>query len=194
MLIYHWPPKLCKFQCISVCRWYTNIPGNCFIEWQRFSYSRSLVHYRNGRPSGFWGYTPRSVRWWQLGAYTNISPNRRMILQRVRQEKDLGVTIDESLNFEHHILEKVKKANQTVGLIRRYFFYLDIQNFRWLFKAMVRPHLLCGQSIWSIREEGHCHHRKCLEGELQRCYLGWRMKLDLPTLPYRRIREDDWSV
>jgi len=37
-------------------------------------------------------------------------------LLKVIQEKDLGVTFDERLTFEHHILEKVKKANQTMAL------------------------------------------------------------------------------
>jgi len=75
--------------------------------------------------------------------------NKRVALQRVSQEKDLGVTFDERLTFEQHILEKVKKANQTMGLNKISFSYLDIQSFRWQFKAMVRPHLEYAQSVWS---------------------------------------------
>ena len=67
--------------------------------------------------------------------------SKRVTLRKVIQEKEVGVTFDERLTFEHHILEKVKKANQTMGLIRRSFSYLDIQSFKWLFKAMVHQHL-----------------------------------------------------
>ena len=40
-------------------------------------------------------------------------------LEHVSAEKDLGVLIDEALNFEDHIMDKVNKANAIVGLIRR---------------------------------------------------------------------------
>jgi len=45
---------------------------------------------------------------------------KRVIFHRVSQDKDLGLTINESLNFEDHIIEYVKKANQTMGLIRSF--------------------------------------------------------------------------
>ena len=41
-------------------------------------------------------------------------------LQRTREEKDLGVIIDEELTFEKHISEKVNLANRNMG-IRRTF-------------------------------------------------------------------------
>ena len=45
---------------------------------------------------------------------------KRVILQRVSQEKNLRITIDETLNFEQII-------NQTIGLISRSFSYLSSQ-------------------------------------------------------------------
>ena len=72
-------------------------------------------------------------------------------MQRVSQEKDLGVTFDERLTFEQHILEKVKKEIQTMGLIRRSYSYLDIQSFIWLFKAMVRHHTLNTCNLFGFR-------------------------------------------
>ncbi len=46
-------------------------------------------------------------------------------LEAVQQEKDLGVIIDEKLNFERHISEKVKTANSMAAIIRRSFQSLD---------------------------------------------------------------------
>ena len=113
-------------------------------------------------------------------------------MQRVSQEKDLGVTFDERLIFEQHILGKIKKANQAMGLIRRSFSYLDIQSLRWLFKAMVHPHLEYAQSVWSpFRKKDIVTienvQRRSLEGL---SYKEGVKKLDLPTLVYRRIRGD----
>ena len=41
------------------------------------------------------------------------------VLEHVSSEKDLGVVSDNTLSFEEHIVNKVKKANSMVGLIRR---------------------------------------------------------------------------
>jgi len=41
------------------------------------------------------------------------------ILEHVEGEKDLGITIDNNLKFTDHINNKVKKANQIMGIIRR---------------------------------------------------------------------------
>ena len=59
-------------------------------------------------------------------------------LQRTREEKDLGVIIDEELTFEKHISEKVNLANRNMGIIRRTFQFLDITTFKYLYKAQVR--------------------------------------------------------
>ena len=39
-------------------------------------------------------------------------------IERVSEEKDIGVTIDEELTFEKHAQEKIKKANSTCAAIR----------------------------------------------------------------------------
>ena len=120
--------------------------------------------------------------------------SKRVIFQRATQEKDLGVTFDERLTFEQDILEKVKRAIQAMGLIRRSFSYLDIQSFRWLFKAMVRPHLEYAQSVCSrfrkdiVTIEGFQRRAtKMLPGLKKLSYKEKLKKLDLPTLVYRRI-------
>ena len=69
-------------------------------------------------------------------------------LRQVRQEKDIGVIVDDELKFENHMQEKVKKANNIVGLIRRTFVHLDEGTFSKLFKALVRPHLEYTYTTW----------------------------------------------
>ena len=61
--------------------------------------------------------------------------------------------MDCNLNFEHHIMETVSKANQMMGLIRRSYVYLDTENFTRLYKAIVRPHLVYANSVWMPRRK-----------------------------------------
>ena len=48
-------------------------------------------------------------------------------LEKVQQEKDLGIITDQHLTFEEHLTTKTNKANQMMGLIRRSFHQLNIQ-------------------------------------------------------------------
>ena len=67
-------------------------------------------------------------------------------LKIVTSEKDLGIVLKDDLSFDEHIAAKVKKATSLVGLIRS-FTHLDINMFRTLFTAIIRPHLEYGAPI-----------------------------------------------
>ena len=58
------------------------------------------------------------------------------------KKKDSGVIVDNKLNFEAHMNEKINKANSVMGLIRCAFTHLDETTFLLLYKALVRPHNL----------------------------------------------------
>ena len=65
-------------------------------------------------------------------------------------EKDLGVLIDDKLNFRSHIKEIVSKANRVLGLIRIGFDCLDKEMFMNLYPVLVRPHLEYCVQVWSL--------------------------------------------
>ena len=71
-------------------------------------------------------------------------------LERTPEEKDLGVTVDETLKFQSHISTSVKKANRKLGFIYRTFTCLDKDMFLNLYKSLVRPHLEYGSTVWSV--------------------------------------------
>ena len=62
-------------------------------------------------------------------------------LEQSDGEKDIGVLVDETISFSTHIQNQINKANSIMGLIRRAYTYLDEQSFKYLFQALVRPHL-----------------------------------------------------
>ena len=118
-------------------------------------------------------------------------------LKSVKQEKDIGIIIDSDLSFGEHISCKVNKANKVMGLIRRTFSYLDNDMFRKLFKALVRPHLEYGSSVWhpnllkDIRTVENVQRRatKMLPGMKHLSYEERLRLLHLPTLAFRRTRD-----
>jgi hypothetical protein len=70
-------------------------------------------------------------------------------LEQSDGEKYIGVLVDETLSFNKHIQNQVNKANSMMGLIRRTHTHLDEQSFKYLFQALVRPHIEYAEAVWS---------------------------------------------
>ena len=130
---------------------------------------------------------------------TTYSPAYHMndrILVNKNELKDLGILIDEHLKFKNHITEKINKANQIMNLIRRTFTYVDKDNFIILYKSLVRPHIEYGNVVWypflkaDINAIENMQRRATrYVPEVSTLEYGARLvKLDLPTLAYRRFR------
>ncbi len=119
-------------------------------------------------------------------------------LETIHEEKDIGVTIEDQLEFEQHICAKVQKANQMNGLLRRSFDHLDATTFLPLYKSLVRTHLDFASSVWKPTKIKHLEMlesvqrraTKQLPGFGHLSYAERLRKLELPTLSYRRIRGD----
>ena len=61
----------------------------------------------------------------------------RMVLGTTDSEKDLGVLVDNELNFSKHVEAHVCKANRILVFIRRSYQYLDSETMRLIFTALV---------------------------------------------------------
>lgn len=138
-----------------------------------------------------------------LGKFENIKHAHNYTLcsndlEHVPDEKDLGVTIDDELNFEEHISRKVRIANGIVGQIRRSFSFLNAETFRRIFVAFVRPHLEYCQAVWSphlrrnidLLESVQIRATKLVDGLSGTDYTERLKRINLPTLAYRRRRGD----
>ena len=69
-------------------------------------------------------------------------------------EKDLGVIIDDSSKFRVHTAAAIKKANRALGMVKKAYTSRDQITISTLYKAMVRPHLEYGNTIWSPFSQG----------------------------------------
>lgn len=121
-----------------------------------------------------------------------------MILERSEGEKDIGVLVDKNLTFTRHMQQQVNKANSIMGLIRRTYTYLDEISFKYLFQALVRPHLEYAEAVWNpylkkyiqIIENVQKRATKQVHTLSKMNYSERLKKLKLPTLKYRRLRGD----
>ena len=138
-----------------------------------------------------------------LGKFENIMYTYRYQicgneLDHVFEEKDLGVTIDFELKFEHHITQQINKANAIMGIIRRSFSFLDGKLFKKLYITFVLPHLEYAQAVWApylvkyvnMLVKVEIRATKLIDGFKNVEYSDRLRRLNLPTLTYRRARGD----
>lgn len=118
-------------------------------------------------------------------------------LRSSTEERDLGVIIDPQLTFSNHIDQITNKANRQLGMIRRTLVIRDARSLLSIYKATVRPILEYASPVWSpwkrkdIDSIEHIQRRftKLVAGTDGLTYEQRLVKLDLPTLAFRRHRE-----
>ena len=63
-------------------------------------------------------------------------------------QKHLGKHLDEKLNFNTHIKEKIAKANKGIGIIHELAHVLPRESLVTIYKSFVRPHIDYGDIIY----------------------------------------------
>ena len=76
-------------------------------------------------------------------------------LQVTTEEKDLGVLIDNKLEFGNHIRVITNKANRMLGMIKIGFTCMDKEIFMNLYPVLVRPLLEYCVQVWSPHKQKH---------------------------------------
>lgn len=133
----------------------------------------------------------------EINAYTLTINNTATVLENITQ-KDIGVTIDNRLEFDSHINAKINKANSMFSLIRRSYKFLNKDMFIPLYKALVRSHLDYANSVWYPYKQKYVDAIEGVQRRATKQIAGLknlsyeeRLKvLKLPTIAYRRIRGD----
>ncbi len=123
-------------------------------------------------------------------------------IQQVQEERDLGVIFQSDLKFGTHISKCVNKANSILGLVKRSFTFMDKEMFLTLHKSLIRPHLEYATAVWSPHLQKDIFMIENVQRRATRLvqeirYLPYEerlKKLGLPTLKYRRTRNDQLQV
>ena len=71
-----------------------------------------------------------------------------VLVKRCFIQKHLGFHLDEKLKFNHHVKQKITKANKGTGVIKRLSNILPRDAFLTIYKSFVRPHLDYGHIIY----------------------------------------------
>ena len=119
-------------------------------------------------------------------------------LESSKQEKDLGVLIDDNLKPKAQCAKAATKANMILGKLIRGCTWRDPANLTKLYKVYVRPHLEYAQSSWSPWLQGdittleQVQHRftRMVSGMGNLTYEERLAKLGLTTLQDRSVRGD----
>ena len=130
--------------------------------------------------------------------YVMKEANEHKVLTKTTCEKDLGVFINNNLNFKDHIKNQVKKARRTAGVIHRNITNKTSDIMVPLFKSMVRPIVEYANPVWSpylkqdikTIENIQKHFTKKIYGMRKKGYHERLKLLKLPSLEYRRLRGD----
>jgi hypothetical protein len=120
------------------------------------------------------------------------------VLNKIDKEKDLGIIIQNNLKTSQQCIEAVKKANRSLGLIKRNIQTKTPEIITRLYKSIVRPHLEYAVQAWSpwLRKDIDAIEKvqksatKMIDGLRQLPYQDRLRKLNLTSLEQRRIRGD----
>ena len=113
-------------------------------------------------------------------------------------EKDLGVYVDNELNFTEHIKCTVRKARNICYMLMRSISYKCPEIMVPLFKSLIRPILEYGNAVWcpnkikdmDFIEDVQRYFTKRIIGMSDLPYEDRLKILNLPSLCYRRVRGD----
>ncbi|MFZ2540120.1 MAG: hypothetical protein WAX04_14670 [Oscillospiraceae bacterium] len=119
-------------------------------------------------------------------------------LERENNINDLGILLDNKLNFSAHIQAKINKAFSMIGLLKRNFRHLNLSSFVTLYKCMVRSHLDYCNSVWAPYKIGDIEDIEKVQKRATKIipalkgltYVERLKRCNLSTLRFRRIRGD----
>ena len=106
------------------------------------------------------------------------------ILEKVQEEKDLGVMVHKAMNGSRQVTEAVKKANRALAQLRRTISNKEIDTVIPIYKATVRPHLEYCIQAWAP------YLKKDINALEQVQHRATKMIPSLRKLPYeQRLKE-----
>ena len=119
-------------------------------------------------------------------------------LENIQEQRDLGVVIDSSLEFETHINKCTQRAYAAWGIVRRTFEKMSPALFTLVYKTFVRPHVEFCPQVWSPYKKFRIKKIEKVQRIATKGVIGMRAleyherleKLQLTSLKERRERGD----
>ena len=106
-----------------------------------------------------------------------------VILQRIQEEKDLGVTISSNLSLDLHVTRIVLKANRMLGLLKRTCpLITNIKVRRTLYLSLVKSQLSYATVVWSPA----CVELRTILERVQRRATRWILRTRTGEMSYKQ--------
>ena len=80
-------------------------------------------------------------------------------VKQVPSQKHFGIYLDTKLNFQEHLNNVLSKVNKTIGLLRNLQALLQRQSLFTVYKALIRPYLDYGDSIYDQTYNDSFHQK-----------------------------------
>ena len=87
---------------------------------------------------------------------------------QVTETKHLGLILQYKLNFEKHLLDKIKKAKKIIGIMKHLNHLLPFKTLNQMYKSLVRPHLNYCDNIYHIPQTMHPQGGITLNSQMER--------------------------
>ena len=85
-------------------------------------------------------------------------------VQKTMIQKHLGLFLDDKLNFNHHLKEKITKVNKGIAILRKLHNTLPRQSLITIYKSFIRPHLDYGDIIYDQpKNESFCQRLESVQ-------------------------------
>ena len=84
-------------------------------------------------------------------------------VKRCSIQKHLGFHLDEKLNFNHHVKEKITKANKGIGVIKKLSNILPRDALLTIYKSFVRLHLDYGDIMYDQPQNESCNKLESIQ-------------------------------
>ena len=73
----------------------------------------------------------------------------RRKLETIEEERDLGVIVRSDMKSSSQCIKAAASARKIIGMVRRHFKRLDIQDFNLIYKTYIRPHVEYCIQAWA---------------------------------------------
>lgn len=189
----------------NVCKIFaddTKVFGKCLTNEQRFSIQQDINKLNQWSNKWQLRFNEDKCKVLHLGGEKNPKQVYKLgekLIQSVAEEKDLGIIVDDSINFHKQASTAAMKANRKFGLIKRTFEHLSQETMPLLYKSLIRPIIDYGSVLWNVSryagddemiEKVQKRATKCIKGLENLPYEERLAKLNLHSLHYRRRRGD----
>lgn len=86
---------------------------------------------------------------------------------QVEETKHLGLVLQFKLNFEKHLVEKIKKARKIIGIMKYLNYVLPLKTLNQMYKSLVHPHLDYCKFIYHIPQIVNPHGGISLNSQME---------------------------